>query len=248
MWMLGSITERGGPFLSHAHSVNYLESHDGYTLADFIRIATGAARPGQPIGDMDAYRKLKDRALDISKLAALMLMTSRGAVMLHAGQEFGRGKVVADRGIPDVVPRVIDRNSYEKDDETNWIDYGYADVNASLLEYYRGLIAIRAKNPRLRCSAVEHYRFLEPDAAVAGGFIILDKAGNEDIAVLINANHHQPARYDLGAGGGWEVLVDAERASVAPLRTVDGEVITVPPCSGMVLKRVHEQRDASAPG
>jgi pullulanase len=236
MWMLGCVRSKSGPFLSHAHSVNYLESHDGYTLADFIRIASGTARAGQRIEDVVLYRRLTDTPLAISRLAALMLLTSRGAVMLHAGQEFGRGKLIADRGIPDVVPHVIDHNSYEKDDETNWLDYTFADANQELLEYYRGLIAIRGEHPVLRRSADSRYQFLAADVPIAGGFEILDESGEPLLVVLINANHEQPARYDLRRKREWEVLADDNQASATALRTLDAQHVVVPPCSGMILR------------
>jgi pullulanase len=235
MWMLGCVQSKSGPFLSPGHSVNYLESHDGYTLADFIRIATGAARPGQRIEDDVSYRRLSGTSLAISRLAALMLLTSRGAVMLHAGQEFGRGKIIADRNIPDVVPHVIDHNSYEKDDETNWLDYSYADVNAGLYDYYRGLISIRNTNAALRRSEDDRYRFLAADIPIAGGFEILDESGEPLLVVLINANHEQVARYDLRRKREWNVLADAKEASATALRTLDAQHIAVPPCSGIIL-------------
>ncbi|MDX9757820.1 MAG: alpha-amylase family glycosyl hydrolase, partial [Bacteroidota bacterium] len=133
-WMLGSVRDTNGPFLQHDHSVNYLESHDGYTLGDFIRIATGSARPGQQIADVMTNARLHPAQLQIAKLAAVMLCTARGIVMLHAGQEFARSKVVANRGLQDVRPSVLDHNSYEKDDETNWLDYDLAEQNRALFD------------------------------------------------------------------------------------------------------------------
>jgi pullulanase len=235
-WMLASTVVKGGPFLSHEHSVNYLESHDGYTLADFIRIATGGARPGQQIKESHEYQCLRGRALELSKLAAFILLTSRGAVMLHAGQEFGRGKIIADREIPDVTPRIVDHNSYEKDDETNWLDYTVADMNSELLSYYRGMIALRNALPELRASEERRYRFLQPSVEIAGGFILHDAADSPILAVLINANQEHVARYDLGMVG-WKVMADAEAASLQGLREMKGKEALLPPCSAMLLQK-----------
>ncbi len=243
-WVLGSVNGKNGPFLSHAHCVNYLEAHDGYTLGDFVRIATGSARPGQQIDDLEAYMRLGERALAVSKLAALILLTSRGAVMLHAGQEFGRGKLIADKGIPDVVPRVIDHNSYEKDDETNWLDYRYAEVNSALLSYYRGLIEIRNALPELRHTDVGRYRFLVPDAHIAGGYIIGDEQGRPVLAVLVNANHEHSAWYDLGTMQSWQILADAEQASAKPHGTLNAQHVALPPCSGMILRAESVEQGA----
>ena len=237
LWMMGSVNGKGGPFLSASHSVNYLESHDGYTLGDFIRIATGSARPGQVIGELRTHLRLKPEQLRIARLAAVMLLTARGAVMLHAGQEFARSKIVADRDIPDVRPGVLDHNSYEKDDETNWLDYSLADANRDLLAYYTGLIALRRKYPRLRRATDAQYRFLAADVALAGGFVLEGEKGEEELIVLINGNRQETARYQLGPGT-LGVLVDAHAAGDSVLRRIEGPVVTVEAGCCTVLQRM----------
>jgi pullulanase/glycogen debranching enzyme len=236
-WVLGSVREKAGPLLAAEHSLNYLESHDGYTLADFIRIATGSVNPGEKVADTDAYRALDARQLAIARFAAFMLFTGAGPLMLHAGQEFGRGKLVADIGVPAVRHGVVDANSYEKDDTTNWLDYRYADDNAALLRYYRGLIAMRASLPALREVRANNCRFLIPDVPVASGYVVVDEAGWPVLAVLANANHDRTAHYQLDDDGPWDVLVDAECAGPAVLRSHVGKTIAVPPCAGMLLRR-----------
>ena len=236
-WMLGSTREKGGPFITSRHSVNYLESHDGYTLGDFIRIATGSARPGQRITNLETHVRLTDEQLRIAKLAAVMLLTARGSVMLHAGQEFGRSKVIADSDVPDSTPGVIDHNSYEKDDETNWINYDHCEMNRPLFEYYRGLIALRLKYPFLRRGELSQYTFLVPPTPVAGGFIVREEKGKKEMAVLVNPNREHAADYQLPAGGGWRVLVNGERAGTETIGRFDGEHIPVPPSQCMVLLR-----------
>ncbi|MBN1447539.1 MAG: DUF3459 domain-containing protein [Bacteroidetes bacterium] len=236
-WILGATRETGGPFLSHVHSVNYLESHDGYTLGDFIRIAGGTARPGQRIGDFSVHVRLTPEQLRIAKLAAVMLLTSRGTVMLHAGQEFARTKVIADSGITDARVGTIDHNSYEKDDETNWIDYTQCDVNRSLFEYYRGLITLRKTYPELRRAEVEQYTFLETATSVASGFVLTNAGAKRELVVLVNANTTDAAEYHLPPGGKWRILVDGDRAGTSVLGRVDGQHIVVPPVQCRVLQR-----------
>ncbi|MBL0175834.1 MAG: pullulanase [Ignavibacteria bacterium] len=235
MWVLGSVEAKGGPLLDAAHSVNYLASHDGYTLGDFIRIATGAVGEHQIVEDGMANARLGPAQLRAERLAALMLLTSQGSAMLHAGQEFGRSKVIADRGLHGTTPGLLDHNSYEKDDETNWLDFRHADINGNLVNYTRGLIAVRALLRPLRHASVEAYRFLSADADLASGFVIDEKIeGVPLIAVLVNANPHSSARYHLPEAA-WDVLVDAEHASVSPLSTFTGSEITVEAGTGCVL-------------
>ena len=57
------------------------------------------------------------------KLGALLLMTSQGIPFMHQGQEWGNTKIIAGSESPDVNIGKIDRNSYNKDNETNWMDW-----------------------------------------------------------------------------------------------------------------------------
>ncbi len=82
------IEDKGGLFLHKEHSVNYLESHDGYTLGDFIRIGTGEVKADSVIANRDKHAKLSPLQLRLNKLAALFLFTSQGITMIHSGQEF----------------------------------------------------------------------------------------------------------------------------------------------------------------
>jgi pullulanase/glycogen debranching enzyme len=234
-WMLGSTHEKSGPFLDFSHALNYLESHDGYTLGDFIRIATGSARPGQVIRNMQEHVRLRPDQLRIARLAAVMLFTARGPVMLHAGQEFGRSKVIADRGISDTHPGVIDHNSYEKDDETNWLNYEHAEWNSDLLEYYRGLIALRKRFRTLRLAPMENYRFLSADVSMAGGFEVKGIDGEADLAVLINGNLHESAQFKLTRWGQWSVFADEFAAGSRPIRRLDADRVAVAPGCCMLL-------------
>jgi len=83
-----------GLFQKPEHSVNYLESHDGYTLGDFIRIGTKSIGNHDKVTDIDSNAKLDDHQLKLNKLGALFLFTSQGITMVHSGQEFARSKVI----------------------------------------------------------------------------------------------------------------------------------------------------------
>jgi pullulanase/glycogen debranching enzyme len=234
-WMLGCVEQHGGPFRAFAHAVNYLESHDGYTLADFTRLALGEAREAEPVRDGNNFRRLSPLALRIGRLAAFMLFTARGAVMLHMGQEFGRSKVVAPTDLPGTTPGVLDHNSYEKDDATNWIDWSVADLNAELLAYYRGLVSLRASVKELRRSPTEAYTFLSTPTSLASGFVIGEE-GRGCVAVLVNPNREEAAEYTLPGEGPWAVLVDERNAGTEEIRRIDGPGISVPAVSAMLLR------------
>src|SRR6185436_14700107 len=79
-----------GDIAGDGRMLRYLESHDGYTLGDFIRLGTGEVSPdgrfaGPGTGDL---RRLSPRQLALNKFAAMALLTSPGPVMIHEGQEF----------------------------------------------------------------------------------------------------------------------------------------------------------------
>src|SRR5574341_42511 len=131
-YVTGTLKEDGGLFQHKSHSINYLESHDDHTLGDFIRIASEEVGAEQVITDIDANARLSPRQLRMNKLAALFLFTSQGPTMIHEGQEFARSKVIAKTNVPDPHAGQIDHNSYNKDNETNWINFQHAEMNREL--------------------------------------------------------------------------------------------------------------------
>ncbi|MFQ5651576.1 MAG: pullulanase [bacterium] len=235
-YVRGSTREYGGPFRSKTHSVNYLASHDEYTLGDFIRIGTGEVHPEDRIQDLEAHVTLSAQQMKLNKLAAVLLLTSQGAVMLHAGQEFARSKVIAPTWAPD--PRVgqIDHNSYNKDNETNWLNFAHKEVNRELFEYYRGLIRLR-RHPAFRRTDPGKITFLHAPVDHALGYLLPgDASGDEhDFIVLVNANPSQAAVFELQAGG-WQKVVDGTNASGLHSQTAHG-AIPVAAQSAIVLRR-----------
>jgi len=239
-YVLGTLAERGGLFQKKAHAVNYLESHDDYTLGDFIRIGCGAVAADQVIADVDANARLDKVQLRLNRLAALVLLTSQGPVMLAQGQDWGRSKVIAPTEVPDPNVGRIDHNSYEKDNATNWLNWQHREMNADLVAYYRGLIALRKAHPAFRRAGKRDIRFLRSESPFALGYLL--KKGNSgdryDFVVLLNGNPQFPAIFALPAGN-WEVIVDAQRAGTRGLITAHGGMnIVVPPTSGMVFRKI----------
>ena len=228
--ILGYETVEGGFFQDAAHSVNYLESHDDHTLGDFIRLGLRNVSEEDSIVDLEKHTKLDKEELAISKLAALILMTSRGPVMIAEGQEFARSKVIANTDAPD--PRIgrIDHNSYEKDNETNWLNYDLADLNRELSDYYRDLINCRKDFPLITHAARDDYTFFRGSGEKSFGFII--ESDTLEIAVLINPDESS-AEFDL-PGNRWKVqtghdCVNAMKSSESSMN------FGVLPISGVIL-------------
>ena len=237
-YFLGSTRNLGGQFHRPAQSVNYLASHDDQTLGDFIRIATGAAHPDSTITDLAANATLQGKQLAAAKLAALCLLTAQGPTMIHAGQDFGRSKVIAPTSVPDVRVGHIDHNSYEKDDDTNYLNWEHKELNHDLFEYYRGLIQLRKAHKAFRRVNVDSVQFLSGRTEFGLAFLLPSRpAWNDyDFLVLLNGNIDQPEEFVLPEGQ-WSAVVTTNQAGTEPIVAGLSGVITVPPTAGMVLRK-----------
>jgi len=224
-----------GLFQKPEHSVNYLESHDGYSLGDFIRLGLGDVKRDEIIKDLDKKIKLTPEQLKLNKLAALFLFTSRGITMISEGQEFARSKVIPfNESEQDPQKGMIDHNSYDKDNETNYINYNHVKINQELFNYYKGLIGIRKKFETFRRAENKNVHFINvKENPFAFGYST-DYA-DEHFLVLFNANTKLQHEFILPEGE-WQVFADENQAGVQPMRTVQQKV-TINYSSGMILKK-----------
>ncbi len=229
------IRDKNGLFQKKEHSVNYLESHDGYTLGDFIRVGTRESDPERIINDVDKQVKLTPLQMKLNKLGALFLFTSQGITMIQSGQEFARSKVIPyDPKSLDKNSGKIDHNSYEKDNETNYINYNHAKINKELLEYYKGLIELRTKYEAFRRADYGDVAFYDiKDNPFALGYGLTYK--DDLFIVLLNANPNMKEEFILPSGE-WDVLVNENSAGTKSLGKVKKK-ITLNPSTGCVLKK-----------
>lgn len=228
------VKDEYGLFQKPEHAVNYLESHDGYTLGDFIRIGLGDVKPDEVIKDVDKNLKLTPTQLKLNKLGALFLFTSRGITMIHSGQEFARSKVIPLTNKNDPHRGMIDHNSYDKDNEVNYINYKHAEMNNDLLEYYKGLIELRKNYESFRRAKYDDVAFFNiKDNPFAVGYAVNYKS--ENFIVLMNANPKLKEEFIL-PDGEWDILVNPDKAGIEPLNKIKDK-ITVSPSTGYVLKK-----------
>ncbi|HEX9933715.1 MAG TPA: pullulanase, partial [bacterium] len=235
-YVSGTTVAENGPFLKAGHAVNYLESHDDYSFGDFVRLGTGRVRADERIDDTDRNAVLTDRELRIHKLGAFFLLTSQGATMLHQGQEYARSKVIAHSDVPDPAVGRLDPNSYNKDNETNWIDYGHCLTNSDLVEYYRGMIKLRRNFSAFRRTQSEGIRFLPCSNPHALGYRLETTLTGLPCVfiVLMNGDADAQAAFSIPEGR-WQVLADKDKAGIFPLRIQSGGTVEVPAASGLVL-------------
>ncbi|MFB3055958.1 MAG: alpha-amylase family glycosyl hydrolase [Ignavibacteriaceae bacterium] len=233
-YVSGTLTkDKHGLFNLPEHSVNYLDSHDGYTLGDFIRLGLGDVKKDQLIEDVDEHVKLTGQQLKLNKLAALFLFTSRGITMITEGQEFARSKVIPDDiAVSDKQKGMIDHNSYDKDNETNYINYNHAKINEDLLNYYKGLIELRKKYEAFRRADYDQVHFFDlKDNPFAMGYML--DYNSDKFIVLLNASTKMEEF--LLPEGKWEILVDARSTGDEPLTVISSKAV-LDPSTGLVLK------------
>ena len=137
------------------NSVNFITSHDGFTLND---LASHAAKHNEANGEENrdgaddnfsanygTEGVTDDPAIEAIRLRQIKnmlatLMLSRGVPMLLGGDEFRR----TQHG---------NNNAYCQDNETSWYDWRHMVVNRDLVEFVRALIAFRKCNPVLSMDA-----------------------------------------------------------------------------------------------
>lgn len=227
-YAMGSLREFGGQYVDIAHNVNYLEAHDDHTFGDFIRIGNGELQEHQVITNRIENAKLTDKHLALNKLGALFLFTSQGITFIHEGQEWARSKVIADTDVPDAHIGQIDHNSYDKDDETNWLNWDEKELNSELVDYYKGLIHLRKNYPEFRHSQPDDFEFIDIGEQVALAYSLQNK-----LIVALNGDPVNDLKIDL-PDGVWKVLVDGEKIDLTNNKTFSGDLL-VKPTSGIVL-------------
>jgi isoamylase len=127
------------------NSINFLTSHDGFTLHDLVsynkkhNLANGeknrdgdnhntswnSGREGTPAG-----KKITELRLRRIRSMTVILLLSQGVPMLTAGDEFGRSQ----NG---------NNNAWCQDNPTSWLDWSLAEKNADLLRFFQKCIQLR---------------------------------------------------------------------------------------------------------
>jgi isoamylase len=206
-------------------SVNYVVSHDGYTLRDLVS-HTDPARGAWDCGGDASLQAREQRNL----LTTVML--SQGVPMVLSGDECGR----TQNGEP---------NAYDLDDETSWFDWGNADT--ALLAFVRRVIALRRQHPvfRRRTWVAEgpesawyrpdgghltqqdwHTAYARSVALLLNGEAIPETGPDgepvtDDTFLLLFNAHWDPLEFTLPAPPGnatWSIVLDTEHPE-APQRT-----------------------------
>jgi glycogen operon protein len=212
------------------HSINFVTSHDGFTLADLVAYnekhnwENGEGNSdGHPDnlswncgseGPTASPEVTALRARQQRNFLALLLL-SQGVPMLLAGDELGRSQ----RG---------NNNAYCQDNEVSWLDWSLAERNGDLVRFTERLIRFRKAHRSLRrrtffedelrpAVAWHGARLGRPDWSAEARVLamqILRTALDDTIYVAMNA-HWEPQSFELPrlpAGKSWRRFVDTSLA------------------------------------
>ena len=198
------------PLRGTAPSVNFLTSHDGFTLRDLVSYAEKHNQPNGEAnddgedendssnfgveGDTDDQGILELRGRQRRALLATLFF-SRGAVMLLAGDELGR----TQRG---------NNNAYSQDNAVSWLNWRPPGREGKVLQFVRALVSLRRAHPLLRHGS----RTTISDYPLT--LLLQAESGDRgpDAALLLGLNRADaPAvvRPPDGGPGGWRVLLDS---------------------------------------
>ena len=184
-------------------AVNYVEAHDNLTLFDKLRVSMPSAS--------------EEACIAADKLAAALVFLSQGIPFMQAGQELLRSKPAPDGGFV--------HDSYNSPDSVNGIKWNDVTIRRSVMEYYRGLIAIRKRFPEFRLRTSEEIRTLVKYEDIGSGALAVHYG--EKFLLLINPSE-APLEYSLPSTA--DIYADSKKADAQPLYQAEG-VVSVKPCS-----------------
>jgi isoamylase len=242
----------------HAYqSVNYVASHDGFTLYDLVSYdhkRNWANGHDNQDGTNDNYswncghegdeevpsdvRALRRKQV---KNLCCLLMVSNGIPMFRAGDEF-------------LNTQFGNNNPYNQDNETAWLDWSQLRANDDIFRFFKSMIAFRKTHPSLSRS-----RFWREDVDWYGTGSTVDfsddsrslafclhgaSQGDDDIYVMINAYWEElEFHVQEGRPQEWKRIVDTALPSPDdfPDRGVplESAKYTVAPRSVVVLLRAR---------
>ena len=207
----------------HAPSqiVSYVSAHDNFTLWDKL-LCVRYEKPEFTARDTVALAQ--------NRLAAGIYLTSFGLPFMQAGEEFARTK----KGVG---------NSYRSSPALNRLDWNRAEQYHALVDYYRGLLALRAAFPRLGSTdrhAPEALQFFALEQPLVGWTLPAvwgDGAAWSALCVFYNPT--DTARTVSLPAGRWKLLSDGTSSSLwrGASRVFTGKA-ALAPCSATIFGAV----------
>lgn len=238
-----------------ASSLNFITSHDGFTLNDLVsyqqkhnhengennrdgsdaNYSDNCGVEGQ--SDDPAVEAMRNRLI---KSFLLTLFVSRGVPMLLGGDEFRR----TQKG---------NNNAYCQDNEVSWFDWGLAKKHKDIHRFTRGMITFRRAHPILRREVFyteADIKWFAPNGGVPGwtderqksfACFILGQA-EPDLFLMFNADTRSVdfAIPPLPTGKIWRLAIDTSRSAPDDIFEASKE----PSMQGQISFRVEPRSSA----
>lgn len=200
-----------------SQAVNYTSAHDNFTLWDKLALSN-------PEDSLELRIRM-------NLLSAAILFTCQGIPFFQAGEEFLRSKPLNEEGT------AFDDNSYRSPDMINSLKWDQLHVNKEVVDYYKGMIALRKKYELLRLSRAEEIRaclrFLEWSQPNVVAFMLTKE--KEELCVIYNSN--QEGKIVSIPEGEWRVYVKGSRAGLTVLESNPGKEVPIEPISALLMVR-----------
>lgn len=148
-----------------AHSINFITSHDGFTMRDLVSFNQKHNKQnGENNSDgsddnfshnFGAEGETGDPAINRARIRQVknfmaVLMLSQGTPMIQGGDEFFR----TQRG---------NNNCYCQDNEISWMDWSFREKYSEVFDFFKKMITLRKENPVFRLEA--YYTKKDPKLA-----------------------------------------------------------------------------------
>ena len=195
--------------------IAYVSCHDDMCLVDRLK----ASVKGITI----------DELIRLDLMAQTVVMTSQGVPFMLSGEEMLRDK----KGV---------HNSYESPDSINHLDWGNLERYPQVMDYYKGLIALRKAHPAFHMGSAEMVRrnldFLPTQNCLVAYHINGRNVPGEswgDIYVAFNAQKR--ARSIEVPDGTYTIVcrnIKCDQSGISTVKTKDGKV-TVPAQSALII-------------
>ena len=207
------------PARAPSQAITYLSCHDDWTLWDKL-VAT--------LDPAEQFEAPQPAVLRANRMAAAIYLCCQGRPFLLAGEEFGRTK----GGV---------KNSYCSAPAVNRLDWTRAWDYQELVDYYRGLFALRMQLPALQDKSTEAARRVLSVETVAPGCaaIRLTQPESPWTELLLLYNGGSEEQQVSLPDGRWQCLVDAESS----FRWQEAHFLTgnaqLPPIAALILGKVE---------
>ena len=199
--------------LEPTQMIAYVSCHDDMCLVDRLK----ASVKGITV----------DELIRLDLMAQTVVLTSQGVPFLLSGEEMLRDK----KGV---------HNSYESPDSINHLDWDNLECYPQVMEYYKGLIAMRKAHPAFHMGSADMVRrnldFLPTQNCLVAYHINGRNVPGEqwgDIYVAFNA--HKRARTIEIPEGTYTVVCRNIKCDQAGLTVVKGGKVTIPAQSALIL-------------